>query len=95
MTSPTSGVTSLDSRRPDTKTVYLVAHIDTESRRIVSAGIYSEPARSLSGAIGRGCFAFDVHEETGRDFEDASRKLLDMPEPYRSVFAWALDMVQR
>ena len=89
-------VTNLDSRRPDTKTVYLVAHMDTtvSPPRITGAGIYGEPAKSLSGAIGRGRFAVDVLEETGPNFEEAQRRIVEMAEPYRSVFAWALDMLE-
>lgn len=84
-----------DSRRPDTKTAYLVVHLDTTHTPPVflGVGIYSEPARSLTGAIGPGRFALDVHEARGPDFETARRRILEMPEPYRSVFKWALDVV--
>ncbi len=88
-------ITNLDSRRPDTKKVYLVVHIDTSTKppRLVGAGIYGEPARSLSGAIGHGRFAVDIHEETGPNFEEARRRIIEMPEPWRSAFAWALDLL--
>jgi len=88
-------IVRLDSRRADTKTVYLVVHIDTSAKpqRVVGAGIYGEPARSLTGAIGRGRFAVDILEETGPNFEEARRRIVEMPEPWRSVFAWALDLL--
>ena len=90
-----SKVTNIDSRRPDTRTAYLVAHMDTtvSPPRILGVGIYSEPARSLTGAICRGRFAFDVADAPGHDYEAACRNIVEMPEPYRSVFAWALNML--
>lgn len=88
-------VTNLDLRRPNTKTAYLVAHLDTSAWPpvVVRTGIYSEPASSLSGAIGRGRFAVNVWEETGPSFEEAQRRIIDMPSPWRSMFEWALDLL--
>ena len=88
-----SNVTPLGTTLVRSKTAYLVAHMRTDPPRIVGCGIYSESARSLTGALGRGCFAFDVCEEEGVDFETARRAILNMSEPYRSVFGWAIDMV--
>jgi hypothetical protein len=75
------------------KKAYLVAHMRTDPPRIVGCGIYSEPARSLSGAIGHGVFAFDVCEDEAGTFDGARARILKMAEPYRSIFAWAIDMV--
>jgi hypothetical protein len=76
---------------------YLVVHLDTEARppRVLGCGVYSEPARSLTGAIGNGGHALDVLDAPGADYEDALRNLAKVREFYREsgVFEWAFRML--
>lgn len=71
---------------------YLVVHLDTKQSppRFTEASIYSEPAYSLTGGIGKGYFALDVLEAPGEDYEDAVKMIhlqLTM-QPYCQVFDW-------
>jgi hypothetical protein len=79
------------------KFVYLVAHVDTTTKppRITGTGLYSEPAKSLTGAIMKGRFAFDVQVASGSNFEKAKRNLLNMlnTDIGRLAYGWALDML--
>jgi hypothetical protein len=89
----TNTVTKLDDHRPHGKRCYLVAHMTTNPPTIIGTGLYSEPAASLTGALGPGRFAFDVVHGDGHDFEAAKRSILEMPMPYRSIYQWAIDML--
>jgi hypothetical protein len=88
-----SDVSKLDGHHPGECRCYLVAHMTTKPPCIVGTGLYSESAASLSGAIGPGRFAFDVAHGDGPTYESARRRLLEIPEPWRQVYQWALDML--
>lgn len=70
---------------------YLVVHLDVKKTppEVSRAGIYSEPAESLTGAIGPRSFAFDVIEASGEDYETARLNLLARLRDYGPILAWA------
>ena len=76
---------------------YLVVHLDTKTEppTVLGCGVYSESAKSLTGAIGRNRHALDVLEAPGRDYEDALRQLARARNFYREsgAFEWAFRMV--
>ncbi len=78
-------------------TAYLVVHMDVTVAPPVAkaAGIYSESARTITGAIGKGLFAFDVLEASGENYEEACAELHAAREFCRGVFDWAFDLLPK
>lgn len=77
-------------------TAYLVVHLDTSVSPpvVTGAGIYSESARSLTGAIGRRVFAFDALQASGEDFVSAKMNVIKDARDWR-CYDWALELVER
>ena len=72
-------------------TAYLLAHFDISGDKPVfmSVGIYSTDPQNLTMMGGE--VALIVLEETGKDYEDARRKLKAHAEALPMYYGWAMD----
>jgi hypothetical protein len=80
------------------RTAYLVVHIDTADPHhppvVAGAGIYSEPAQSLTGACGRGKWACDVTSMPGDKYDDAVNELKNALLMNPEIFGWVTRLLK-